>query len=162
MPPDLIVTHSGGGPATGHPTAVTRSPCGAAEASACPQVVAYHRELRAAGVRISLSSCRRLYVLYCNRYSDDEGFLAGFLAVAAGLTARGTQVSVDSSIWAALVAAADSLNADVIVTGSRGETGLKALLHSSISEHIMRHCRRPVMIVPSGCAELVDEPVSTT
>ena len=84
------------------------------------------------------------------------------LAVAAGLTARGTQVSVDSSIWAALVAAADSLNADVIVTGSRGETGLKALLHSSISEHIMRHCRRPVMIVPSGCAELVDEPVSTT
>ena len=53
-----------------------------AEASACPQVVAYHRELRAAGVRISLSSCRRLYVLYCNRYSDDEGFLAYCLTYA--------------------------------------------------------------------------------
>jgi nucleotide-binding universal stress UspA family protein len=79
------------------------------------------------------------------------------LARAAGLTAEGRLVAIESTVWAALVAAAEELSADVIVTGSRGATGLKALLHSSVSEHIMRHCRRPVMIVPSGCAELVDE-----
>lgn len=86
---------------------------------------------------------------------NDEGVA---LTRAAGLTASGRLVDIDSSVWAALVSAADTVNADVIVTGSRGETGLRALLHSSVSEHIMRHCRRPVMIVPSGCAELVDEP----
>ncbi len=78
------------------------------------------------------------------------------LAQSVGLDADGRLVEIASTIWAALVAAANAENADVIVTGSRGETGLKALIHSSTSEHVLRHCKRPVLIVPSGCADIVD------
>ncbi|GAA4397493.1 universal stress protein [Tsukamurella soli] len=78
------------------------------------------------------------------------------LARAVGLTTTGELVEVASTVWAALVAAAETANADVIVTGSRGETGLKALLHSSTSEHVLKHCKRPVLIVPSGCTDIVE------
>lgn len=49
---------------------------------ACPEVVAYWRDLRAAGVRISLSGCRRLWVKYCETYTDADGFLAYCLSYA--------------------------------------------------------------------------------
>ena len=46
------------------------------EASACPEVVAYWQQLKAAGHRISLSGCRRLWVKFHETYSSDgEGFL---------------------------------------------------------------------------------------
>ncbi|MDF0529879.1 universal stress protein [Tsukamurella sp. 8F] len=78
------------------------------------------------------------------------------LAREVGMTTRGQLVEITSTVWAAIVAAADTENADVIVTGSRGATGLKALLHSSTSEGVLKHCRRPVLIVPSGCADIVE------
>ncbi|ADG77061.1 UspA domain protein OS=Tsukamurella paurometabola (strain ATCC 8368 / DSM / CCUG 35730 / CIP 100753 / JCM 10117 / KCTC 9821 / NBRC 16120 / NCIMB 702349/ NCTC 13040) OX=521096 GN=Tpau_0420 PE=3 SV=1 [Tsukamurella paurometabola] len=76
------------------------------------------------------------------------------LARAAGFTARGELVEVATTVWTAIIGASDAENVDVIVTGSRGTTGLKALWHSSVSEHVLRGCKRPVMIVPSGVPEL--------
>lgn len=69
----------------------------------------------------------------------------------AGLDASGTLVEVESTVWAALVAAADSLEVDMLVTGTRGDSGLKALLHSSVAGRVLRHCHRPVFIVPATC-----------
>jgi nucleotide-binding universal stress UspA family protein len=46
--------------------------------------------------------------------------------------------------------AADSLGADLIVTGTRGTTGLRSLLQSSVADHVLRHGHRPVLIVPPG------------
>lgn len=48
-------------------------------AEACPDVVAYHRELREAGWNLSLSAVRRFMKLYRATYDDTEGFLAYLL-----------------------------------------------------------------------------------
>lgn len=48
----------------------------------------------------------------------------------------------------AIVEAADRLDASVVCVGSHGRTGfLKALL-GSVAEHVVHHCRRPVLLVP--------------
>ncbi|MGV9709348.1 universal stress protein [Gordonia sp. NPDC003424] len=73
------------------------------------------------------------------------------LARSVGLDARGNLVEVESTVWGALVAAADALEVDLLVTGTRGESGLKALLHSSVAERVLKHCHRPVFIVPARC-----------
>lgn len=73
------------------------------------------------------------------------------LATSVGLEAHGNLVEVESTVWGALVAAADALDVDLLVTGTRGESGLKALLHSSVAERVLKHCHRPVFIVPAQC-----------
>ncbi|MAU81407.1 universal stress protein [Gordonia sp. Z-3] len=73
------------------------------------------------------------------------------LALEAGLAARGSLVEVESTVWGALVAAADALAVDLLVTGTRGSSGLKALLRSSVAERVLKHCHRPVFIVPAQC-----------
>lgn len=73
------------------------------------------------------------------------------LAGSVGLTARGSLVEVESTVWGALVAAADALDVDLLVTGTRGASGLRALLHSSVAERVLKHCHRPVFIVPAQC-----------
>ncbi|GAC67234.1 hypothetical protein GS4_06_00800 [Gordonia soli NBRC 108243] len=78
------------------------------------------------------------------------------LAVEAGLDARGSLVEVESTVWGALVAAADILEVDLLVTGTRGASGLKALLHSSVAERVLKHCHRPVFIVPAQCESTPD------
>jgi nucleotide-binding universal stress UspA family protein len=41
----------------------------------------------------------------------------------------------------------EELPADVIVVGSHGRTGLKRVLLGSVSEHVVRHAQRPVLVV---------------
>ena len=72
-------------------------------------------------------------------------------ARACGMEADGRLAEVDSTVWGALVDAADELAVDVLVTGTRGASGLKALLHSSVAEAVLKHCRRPVLVVPARC-----------
>ncbi|MFW0788265.1 universal stress protein [Gordonia sp. CPCC 205333] len=73
------------------------------------------------------------------------------LAAASGLAAKGSLVEVESTVWGALVAAADALNVDLLVTGTRGASGLRALLHSSVAQRVLQHCHRPVFVVPAHC-----------
>ncbi len=40
-------------------------------------------------------------------------------------------------------------NADLIVVGTHGRTGLERLLTGSVAEHILRHSQIPVMVVTS-------------
>ncbi|MBP1161851.1 nucleotide-binding universal stress UspA family protein [Rhodococcus sp. PvR044] len=72
------------------------------------------------------------------------------LARDAGLNAEGRTVECVTTIWTTIVEAADELNADIIVTGTRGTTGLRSLLQSSVADHVLRHSHRPVLIVPPG------------
>lgn len=73
------------------------------------------------------------------------------LAAANGLTATGSLVEVESTVWGALVATADALNVDLLVTGTRGASGLRALLRSSVAHRVLQHCHRPVFVVPAHC-----------
>lgn len=70
------------------------------------------------------------------------------LAAQAGLQADGRCVETETTVWAAIVDAADELGATIIVTGTRGATGVRALLHSSVADQVLKHCHRPVLIVP--------------
>lgn len=45
-----------------------------------------------------------------------------------------------------LIAAADAWNADLVVVGSRGLTGLERVLLGSVAANVARHCRRPVLV----------------
>ena len=73
------------------------------------------------------------------------------LAKSHGLDAGGMLVEVESTVWGALVAAADDLNVDLLVIGTRGSSGFKALLHSDVAGAVLKHCHRPVFIVPAQC-----------
>lgn len=42
---------------------------------------------------------------------------------------------------------ADEVDADVVVVGSHGRGFLKRVLIGSISEYVVHHCRRPVLVV---------------
>lgn len=72
------------------------------------------------------------------------------LARAVGLTAEPMCVAMEGTVWSTIIDAADSLDADLIVTGTRGTTGLRSLLQSSVADHVLRHGHRPVLIVPPG------------
>lgn len=48
-----------------------------------------------------------------------------------------------------IIKTAQSWEADLIVLGTHGRTGLKHLLMGSIAEHVVRHSDIPVMVVPS-------------
>ncbi len=72
------------------------------------------------------------------------------LAEAAGLRVEGYCTECTTAIWSAIVEKADDLDVDIIVTGTRGTTGLRSLLQSSVAEHVLRHSHRPVLIVPPG------------
>lgn len=71
------------------------------------------------------------------------------LARTAGFEAEPLCIAADGTVWRTIIDAADSLDADLIVTGTRGTTGLRSLLQFSVSDHVLRHGKRPVLIVPS-------------
>ena len=72
------------------------------------------------------------------------------LALAAGLAAEPLCSAITGTVWNTIIDAADSLNADLIVTGTRGTTGLRSLMQSSVADHVLRRGHRPVLIVPPG------------
>jgi nucleotide-binding universal stress UspA family protein len=65
---------------------------------------------------------------------------AGFDAEAQGGVAAPT--------WEGIVDVADSIDAAVIVVGSRGLDGARELFEGSISHQVAEHAGRPVLIVP--------------
>jgi nucleotide-binding universal stress UspA family protein len=71
------------------------------------------------------------------------------LAAAAGLTADSRSLVVESTIPAAILGVAAELDAAVVVLGSRGYTGVKSLMLGSVSNHVLHHADRPVLVVPS-------------
>ena len=66
-------------------------------------------------------------------------------AKAAGCDA--TFLVWDGDPGEAIVAAADSENADLIVVGSHGRSGVSRFLIGSVSDFVVRHAHCPVMVV---------------
>lgn len=58
-------------------------------------------------------------------------------------------VEADDGVARAILDAADDEDADLIVLGTRGLTGLRSLLLGSVASEVAHHARRPVAIVPS-------------
>jgi nucleotide-binding universal stress UspA family protein len=70
-------------------------------------------------------------------------------ARAAGLDAQPATTAVGTTIADAILAEADRVDATAIVMGSRGLTGVKSLLLGSVSNAVVHHADRPVVVVPS-------------
>jgi nucleotide-binding universal stress UspA family protein len=74
------------------------------------------------------------------------------VARAAGFEADGEAIRGDGPPALVLEAEADRLQPELVVIGSRGLTGLSALLKGSVSHHLAAHSHAPVLIVPSAPA----------
>lgn len=72
------------------------------------------------------------------------------LANEAGLQAEPATDERGESVAEAILSAADKLDADVIVIGSRGQDGLVSLLLGSVSHRLLQHASRPVLVIPSA------------
>ncbi|MEA2368380.1 MAG: hypothetical protein QOH38_1098, partial [Thermoleophilaceae bacterium] len=70
-------------------------------------------------------------------------------ATAAGLVAEPRTALREDGIASAILAVADELDADAIVLGTRGLTGLRSMLLGSVSHAVLQHADRSVIVVPS-------------
>lgn len=70
------------------------------------------------------------------------------LAREAGFTAEARWQPGSGPVADTIIDVAGEIGARLIVTGSRGLGGIKSLLAGSVSDRIMHHARRPVLIVP--------------
>jgi nucleotide-binding universal stress UspA family protein len=70
-------------------------------------------------------------------------------ATSAGLEAQSRIVNRRDDIAVDILAVADELDADVIVLGTRGRGGLKSLMLGSVSNAVLHHADRPVLVIPS-------------
>ena len=74
----------------------------------------------------------------------------GDLATAAGLSdVQAVTVAVTTNLAEAILAEAEALDARAIILGSRGLGSVKAFFLGSVSNTILHHADRPVVIVPS-------------
>jgi nucleotide-binding universal stress UspA family protein len=71
------------------------------------------------------------------------------LARTAGFDAQGRTVVMETTAGEAILDAAAELDADAILMGSRGLTGLKSAFVGSVSNAVLHHADRPVIVVPS-------------
>ncbi len=69
------------------------------------------------------------------------------LARAAGFDAEPRAVRASGPFFAALIEAADELDAQVIVAGSRGRSSVAAAVLGSVSTGLLHHTHRPVLVV---------------
>jgi nucleotide-binding universal stress UspA family protein len=75
-------------------------------------------------------------------------------AAAAGLVAQPRIAGHQGDIADVILAVAADLDADAIVLGTRGLSGVKSLMLGSVSHRVVHHADRAVLIVPSsGLAE---------
>jgi nucleotide-binding universal stress UspA family protein len=62
--------------------------------------------------------------------------------------------------WNRIVGAAKSWNADLIVIGTHGRTGLKHALMGSTAERVVRHATCPVLVVHSADSRAANSKMS--
>jgi nucleotide-binding universal stress UspA family protein len=73
------------------------------------------------------------------------------LAAAAGLTAEPLTLEADGPVWAAIDSVAQDRDAVLIVCGTR-RTGLRSALPGNLSNTLVTHASRAVLVVPSAKA----------
>jgi nucleotide-binding universal stress UspA family protein len=82
------------------------------------------------------------------------------IAHEAGMDAQPLAVEALGPIWKMIVEAAAAHDASAIVIGSRGLTGLRAMLLGSVSSAVVQHAGRPTLVIhrPAGHASQRSEP----
>ena len=78
------------------------------------------------------------------------------LASTAGLHATPYVTQLRTSVWEAVLEAADTLGADVIITGTRSLHGLREVISNTLSHALIQHSPRPVLAIPTPVPEAAD------
>ena len=71
-------------------------------------------------------------------------------AMAAGLVAQPRVVNRQDEIAADILALAADLGAEAIVLGTRGRGSVRSALLGSVSQAVLHHADRPVVVIPSS------------
>jgi nucleotide-binding universal stress UspA family protein len=79
--------------------------------------------------------------------ADREAALQALVARARGAGARATFLVWQGDPGPTIVSAAEAERADLIVIGTHGREGVTRLLLGSVSDHVVRHARCPVLVV---------------
>ena len=84
-----------------------------------------------------------------NRAASEVAAEGAQRAKAVGLNAVAlTTNGMVEGIWRSILALAGECGVDLIVVGSRGLTGLRAIIAGSVSKRLVEHARLPVLVVP--------------
>jgi nucleotide-binding universal stress UspA family protein len=75
----------------------------------------------------------------------DEGVRAG---VERGWEATGRIERADIAVWRTIADVGDEIDASLIVCGARGLSAVKRAILGSVSEAVLHHCHRAVLIYP--------------
>jgi nucleotide-binding universal stress UspA family protein len=71
------------------------------------------------------------------------------LARAAGFRAQ-ARAEVNAPTWLGITETADEVDAAAIIVGSRSLSRLRRAFEGSVSNDVVEHARRPVLVVPAG------------
>jgi nucleotide-binding universal stress UspA family protein len=74
------------------------------------------------------------------------------VAQQTGLDAVPVSVEATGPVWQTILELADQHDAATIVMGSRGLTGLRSMLHGSVSSAVADHAERPTLIIRRSTA----------
>jgi nucleotide-binding universal stress UspA family protein len=75
------------------------------------------------------------------------------LARSLGLDAEAATVRSDHRIWHALLELADERDAEMVVVGERGLTGLDTVLLGSVAHGVLHHSERPVLLATEKASD---------
>jgi nucleotide-binding universal stress UspA family protein len=79
----------------------------------------------------------------------DAGWaIASELDAEVAIEAR--EAPSDASVWRTILDVADEVDAELIVAGTRGATAVAEQPLGSVSDGLVHHSRRPVLIVPAA------------
>lgn len=70
------------------------------------------------------------------------------LAKAAGLDASAHNATLENSVWQSVIEAADRLDVELIITGTRSLHGFQELLVGTLSHALLQHSRVPLLAIP--------------
>ena len=71
------------------------------------------------------------------------------IANAAGLQATPDTAELQTTVWEAVLDVADTIDADVIITGTRSLHGLREVISNTLSHALIQHSPRPVLAIPT-------------
>lgn len=79
------------------------------------------------------------------RQAADEGARAG---LQLGWDAKARTEQADLAVWQTIIQVADEIDASLIVCGARGLNLVKRTILGSVSEAVLHHSHRPMLISP--------------
>lgn len=97
----------------------------------------------------------------CARWAGERAAEGAGLARAAGLQAETHVAERAESIARTILDEAEAVDADLIIVGSRGLSGVKSLLLGSVSRAVLQRARLPVLVAPSA-ARRPERPIIDT